>query len=659
MLLGLVAAALAALVGSLPLLRTLELKTYDLRMRIVTDPAEARQDIVLVDISEDSIRRLEPVVGRWPWPRLVHADLIDFLARGPARLVAYDVTFGDRDRRSGFPVGDSTWTGAESDQAFADAVARAGNVILAGDATFGGVAGETAPPPSPREAPYLLDDSFEERPVWEPPYEELAASALALGHNLFVFDEDGPVRRAVPFVRFGDRAVPLLGAAVAIEASGVGPADVRLEGEALVLGGRRMPLLRSDVPAPGGGVRSSQRSLIRFPGPALLEDGQTTTYRTYSFYELFYSEQQLLAGEAPLIEPESLRDALVFVGSTAAGLNDVFTVPFGSAGVMSGAQVHASLADNILSDRFLRPLGTSSTVVTVVVLGVAVGLAAVLVNAWWTAVLAGGLAAFIGWLGFFLFGRGLWVELTMPALVIAVATFNGVAYQYFVEGREKRKVKRLFSRYVAPDIYAQLLAHPESARLGGERREMSVLFSDIRGFTTVSERGRPEDIVAQLNEYFTAMVDVLFAHGGTIDKFVGDMVMALFGAPVEDPHHADHAVAAAVAMLDELRVLNARWASEGRPELDIGIGVNTGDMVVGNIGSSSIMSYTVIGDQVNLGSRLESLNKEYGTRIIISGSTLDRLSGRYDVRPLGDVVVKGKTRAVAIFEVVGRLQDQQ
>jgi adenylate cyclase len=180
---------------------------------------------------------------------------------------------------------------------------------------------------------------------------------------------------------------------------------------------------------------------------------------------------------------------------------------------------------------------------------------------------------------------------------------------------------------------------------------MTVLFSDIRGFTTVSERGQPEDIVSQLNEYFSRMVDVLFAHKGTLDKFVGDMVMALYGAPIEDEQHADHAVTSAVAMVEELRLLNARWASEGRPPLDIGIGINSGEMVAGNIGSDTIMSYTVIGDQVNLGARLESLNKEYGTRIIISESTRQRLKGRYDIRPLGDVVVKGKTQPVAIFEV--------
>jgi len=195
------------------------------------------------------------------------------------------------------------------------------------------------------------------------------------------------------------------------------------------------------------------------------------------------------------------------------------------------------------------------------------------------------------------------------------------------------------------------MANPNLAELGGNRREMTVLFSDIRGFTSVTERGDPEALVAQLNEYFSRMVAIVFRHHGTVDKFVGDMVMALFGAPVDDADHAEHAVAAAIDMVRELGELNREWAAKGMAQLDIGIGVNSGDMIAGNIGSSSIMSYTVIGDNVNLGSRLESLNKEYKTRIIISDATRTRLTSPRDVRPLGDVVVKGKSKAVAIYEI--------
>jgi adenylate cyclase len=197
------------------------------------------------------------------------------------------------------------------------------------------------------------------------------------------------------------------------------------------------------------------------------------------------------------------------------------------------------------------------------------------------------------------------------------------------------------------------MADPALANLGGQRREMTVLFSDIRGFTTASEQGTPEAIVEQLNEYFGEMVAVLFRHRGTLDKFVGDMVMGLFGAPLPDPSHADHAVAAALEMTAELTRLNERWKAAGRPVLDIGIGINSGEMIAGNIGAESAMSYTVIGDAVNLGSRLESLNKEYGTRLLISEDTRSRLTIPVTTRPIGNVTVKGKSKAVMVHEVTG------
>ena len=240
---------------------------------------------------------------------------------------------------------------------------------------------------------------------------------------------------------------------------------------------------------------------------------------------------------------------------------------------------------------------------------------------------------------------------------MSVALLAGTAYRYFVEDREKRKVKGLFGRYVSRDVYQQLLDNPALATLGGRRRDMTVLFSDIRGFTSITEKGNPEELVGQLNEYFTRMVDVVFRNRGTVDKFVGDMVMALFGAPVDDVDHAEHAVAAATEMVRELGVLNRQWAAAGRATLDIGIGVNTGEMIAGNIGSSTIMSYTVIGDHVNLGSRLESLNKDYRTRIIISDATRARLTGVFDIRPLGEVDRQRQDSAGRDFRGRGSVAD--
>ena len=629
---------------------TIELKTYDWRMTRTAHPDAARKDIALVAIDEYSLRNLEKNAGRWPWPRAVHSMLIDYLARAPAKVIAYDVDFAEPDTRRGFPFGGDTWSGAESDQALVDSVKAAGNVILLADATYEAEAGASQ---GLRDTGFRLHDpGILERRVVFPPFAALAAAASGLGHNLFMLDADGPLRHTVPFVRTGAMALPSLGLAAALREAGIGPDEVHLDGRLLHLGTRVMPLEWRHVQT-ATGVSSFLWGLIDFHGPALGADLKAHTYPTYSFYDLEYSEEQILAGMKPNIDPAVFRNKIVFVGVTATGLYDVFETPF-AHGRMPGIQVHAAVADDLLSGRFMRPAGTGVRLATVLGAGLLIGLAATMVPAWWaTGVTLLALALF-GWIATRLFAGGYWLDVTQPGVTGAFALFGGVAYQYFVEGREKRRMKKLFGQYVSRDVYEQLVANPSLARLGGQRRDMTVLFSDIRGFTTVSEHGRPEDIVHLLNEYFTRMVEIVFHHGGTIDKFVGDMVMALFGAPLDDPHHADHAVETALDMIEELARLNARWEAQGRPRLDIGIGISTGPMIAGNIGSEQIMSYTVIGDAVNLGARLESLNKEYGTHVIVSEATRARLGGRYACRPLGDVVVKGRTQPVAIFEIVGR-----
>jgi adenylate cyclase len=373
--------------------------------------------------------------------------------------------------------------------------------------------------------------------------------------------------------------------------------------------------------------------LIRYPGGVVDPRTKRPTYADYSFYDLYYSEQQILAGEKPLVDPARFRHTVVIVGTTAPGLHDLIPVPF-SEGKMPGMQIHASMLDSVLSGRFMQPAPGWAGVAALLLCTLVAGIGLMRLGVWPGVVLSAATGAALAAVALALFGQGLWLRMIEP-----------------VEDREKRRVKRLFSRYVSKDVFDQLMSDPSKAGLGGARRSMTVLFSDIRGFTTFSEQGEPEAIVQQLNEYLSRMVHVVFEHRGTVDKFIGDAVMALFGAPLDDADHAEHAVQAALAMLKELEELNRGWAAEGRPTLAIGVGVNTGDMVAGNIGSESIMSYTVIGDAVNLGSRLESLNKQYGTSVIISDATRERLRGRYDIRALGDVVVKGKSQPVAIFEV--------
>ncbi|HEX5473419.1 MAG TPA: adenylate/guanylate cyclase domain-containing protein [Vicinamibacterales bacterium] len=651
--LGIGAVLIVLAIGRAGLLQTAEMKAYDWRMRAAADASSVDRDIVLVEITDTTIRDLAQVYGHWPWPRVAFSSVIDFLHRAPAKVIAVDLLFAEPDRVKAYTIGDQTWSGAESDAALADSIKAAGNVVLLADAVNEGVRGgaETGAAPVWRDPGYRLGSAIEERPVILPPLPPLASAAMALGHNFLALDDDGPARRMAPFVRHGERYLPSLGIAAAFAADGIRPGEVRLDGRTLDVRGRHIPLVPTKVTSVYDPRASHDQltMLIDYRAPVIV-DGKPP-YPTYELRHVWYSEQQMLAGEKPLIDPSAFRNKIVFIGLNASGLGDVFVTPFGSRGTMPGIQLHASMADSVLANRFIRPAPPASRVASVAIAAAGVGLFSTFLP--FAAALAATLAVLGGWtwLTFAAFETGLWLNLVQPVSAGAIALFAGTAYRYFVEGREKRIVKRLFGRYVSRDVYAQLLEHPELAELGGRRRDMTVLFSDIRGFTTVTERGEPEHIVAQLNEYFSRMVEVVFRHGGTVDKFVGDMVMALFGAPLDDPRHPDHAVEAARDMIAELGALNRRWAEEGRPQLDIGIGVNSGEMIAGNIGSSSIMSYTVIGDNVNLGSRLESLNKEYRTRIIISDATRTRLTDAHDVRPLGDVVVKGKTRPVAIYEL--------
>lgn len=625
----LAAALLAGALGLLDFTFNIELQTYDLRVEATARPSAPADGVTLIEIDDESLRRMEPVVGRWPWPRLVHATVIDYLAAAGATVIGYDVLFAERDIRK-VMVGDEEWTGEQSDAALVESTRKAGNVVHLAEAASAELNDPTRAVAPDLSAPALNTrvpnaGCVETRPVLTPPFSPLAQAARAIGHSLFILDADGPLRMVSPIVQVGDRRIASFSLASTL-AAGVTPVvDARL--------------LHGDVCG----------ALVPWRGPSLSASGQPT-FTSVSFFDVFRSQQQLLEQQAPDVDPARFQNRIVIVGVTAAGLKDVFSTPLPDSNI-SGPEVHAHLVDAYLNHHAVTPAPPWVTPALIATAAIIVGVAGAWLNAWWTSAVVGLSAIVFAWQSVFWFARGTWLAVTVPMLTLILAFVGDLAWKYFVEGREKRQVKKLFSRYVSKDVYDQLVANPALAALGGSRRHMTVLFSDIRGFTTLSEKGAPEDVVSQLNQLFTRMVAVVFANRGTVDKFVGDMIMALYGAPLDDEDHAEHAVRTALAMIRTLQEMNREWASQGKPQLDIGIGINTGDMIAGNVGSESIMSYTVIGDAVNLGARLESLNKDYGTRIIISEATRSRLKGRYDIEPLGEVVVKGKSQSVAIFEV--------
>jgi len=360
----------------------------------------------------------------------------------------------------------------------------------------------------------------------------------------------------------------------------------------------------------------------------------------------------VLAGR---VAPDAVRDRIVFVGTSAAGTYDLRVTPVSPA--LPGVEKHANVAANILTGHFLRRPDWVELLETFGILAWPALLAwllprlrpmlsALAVLVFWSIFFGGVHLAFLG---------GLWLPLVYPSLAMAL-TFVGITlYRLFTEERQRLWIKRAFQRFVSPEVVERLVQNPGALQFGGEVRTLTVLFSDIRDFTTYTERHPPQEVVHTLREYLTRMADQVISHQGTLDKFIGDAVMAIFGAPGALPDHAERACRAALAMIAELETLQAKWVAEGREPFRMGIGINTAEMVVGNLGSEQLFDYTVVGDGVNLGARLESLNKEYKTAkpIIISESTYEAARDKLVVRRLGEVIVKGKTRPVVIYELEG------
>lgn len=354
------------------------------------------------------------------------------------------------------------------------------------------------------------------------------------------------------------------------------------------------------------------------------------------------------------VPKESLKGKIVIVGATAIGTFDLRASPFSAA--MPGVYVHAATMQNIIDKSFLNRWSGLAALegVILLVIGLLAGMVLPKVRIGLGALYTIGFIILLAVVDQkFVFGNGYWMRSVAPILEMLSIFVSVAVYRYMTEEKEKRIVKNAFQFYLTKSVVDAVLKDTSRLKLGGEKKEMSVLFSDIRGFTTISERVTPEELVLILNGYLTPMTDLVFQHEGTLDKYMGDAVMAFWGAPIDQKDHAKRACQTALDMLAKLALLQAEWREQGLPEIDIGVGINSGPMVVGNMGSKMRFDYTVMGDNVNLGSRLEGINKEYGTNIIISQYTYEQVKNDVYVRELDAVRVKGKHEPVYIYELRG------
>ena len=377
-------------------------------------------------------------------------------------------------------------------------------------------------------------------------------------------------------------------------------------------------------------------------------------YKTIPFLDIYN-------GNIEAYDPSSLKDKIVLIGVSAQAVNDLYFTSVSSKVRMPGVLIHANAIQTIIDQKFLRYLSLVEKLILLFVLCIGAAFTFIYTRIRWSLVVLGGFMVFYTISAYLLFQIGIITDVIHPYLAVISVFVASYMYRYFTEFREKSVLKGAFSKYVSPEIVKSIAEHPENLKLGGQKRNITVLFTDIVGFTSISEKLKPESLVALLNEYFDAMEQVIKSEGGTLDKFEGDAIMAFFGAPLAQEDHAVRACRCAVKMQQSLVDLKAKWqeapplpGGENRPDIDFRCGISTGKVIVGNIGASDRFNYTAIGDSVNLASRLESANKRYETRIMISESTMNETSKLFWVRELDKIKVVGKKKPTVIYELLGQ-----
>jgi adenylate cyclase len=654
---------------------------FQFRGRMRTDPR-----IIIVDVDQESQEQL----GRWPFPRIHFAHLLDALREDGARVVAFDMTFSKPDetvlplqdlsselaaeQKKGRAVSSAVLSTIEEkkkqynyDQQVAAAIQRFGNVVLGSyflytKADLAGVPSQSLdeyanqiayfPFPQVRPLPSAKGEAARVKVIelyedmnYLPRgaeanaaiFTEAVAAKKGVGFFNVFLDADSVVHHvplAIPYGRDPDRTNWDFYAALEVQAVrlylGLTDQQVALTyGGSGIVGvefGKQMFVRSDDI----------SRLLVNYHGPA----------RTYPYVSF-------ASAALKKFPPGTFKDKIVLVGASATGIGDLRATPFGGID-FPGTEIHANVIDNILNRQFIVRRGLQALVDVgfIFLFGIPLGIWLAVVQPRWMIL---GLALLFPFAGivYWAFLHGWWLNFIVPAIFVLVPNVSLVAlYRVLIEEQEKRRVRGAFQQYVSPEVIRRLLSDPE--RVKPRKTEVTVLFSDIRGFTTISEALDAQTLAGLLNGYLTEMTRIIFRHQGTLDKYIGDAVMAIWGAPFDEPNHAERCCLSAVSMLTRLSELQVEWRAQSSPVLEIGIGINTGIASVGNMGSSLRYGYTAMGDAVNLAARLEGLNKEYGTQILVSESTRRELQGNQFVTREIDVIrVKGKLQPVTIYEILG------
>ena len=660
--LGIILIVVTLFFSGTPILDLLELKTYDLRF-LSRGPVPPSPSIVMALIDEKSL----DTEGRWPWPRSKLATLVDILSQDGAKVIGFDIGFLEPDENSQLAL--ITQLGqkvdalgithpqladfiqeskqhADNDLILAHAIQNSSAAVVLGyffhmseadlnyrleqrniDQQLQRISASKYPFISYQEptmdfVPFLRSYAPESNLAL---LTEVAASSGYF--SLRGDQEDGVVRWMPLVVQGGEDFFPPLAVWCAWHYLGKPQLTVKVGRygvEGIQMGQRFIP------------TDEAGQLLINYLGPP----------KTFAHFSI----SDMLSGNFPR---GTFTDKIVLIGAIAMGAYDVQSTPFSP--VYPGVEIHATVIDNILTQNFLTKPRWSKIydLLAIITLGALLGIALPWMGAFKGLLFATPLfILYIFMAHWFFVYFGVWLNMIYPLLALLTTYTAFTVYNYVTEEKEKKMIKGIFQHYVSAKLVDELTKNPSMLKLGGEKRVMTVFFSDVEGFTSISEQITPEELVALVNEYLTAMTDIILKYDGMVDKYEGDGIMAVWGAPVYFEDHAKKACFAALEMQKKLVELRKKWISEGKPEIHARIGINTGEMIAGNMGSRDRMDYTVTGDAVNLASRLEGVNKQYGTYTMISESTLEYVKDYVIARELDSIRVKGRLKPVKIYELL-------
>ncbi len=605
----LIVVILVKIMFSFGFFQSLEYKAQDSLFRL-RGAKPVSNDIVIVAIDDNSFQALNTT---WPFSRDLHAKLIDNLSKAGAKQIVFDIEFLEQ-------------SDPMADMNLASTAAMHQNTIFAGKV--------------------LINDKDPEHVQKQTPMQDIVDLDIPWGIVNMSADADGFIRRYTCYEMFDKSPVYTIGVA-SIANSRVYQSSYS---DFVKLSGNRLSVADKVIP-----LSFKNKCYLNYYGPA-------KTFTHYSYSSVIDDSATVMPGYQGieldefygLLDAGVFRDKTVLVGATIDELHDQFPTPF-SKTYTDGVEIHANFIEMVKNDDYLYALNPYLFLLIELLLLVGLWFAFKYFKPQLGAILL--LVLIVGhyFLSSYLFSANYLQIPIFQAIVALILIYMISLVSHYIDTlREKRFIRSAFQQYMAPELVNELLKNPKSLTYGGSQQELSVLFSDIRSFTTYSESHKPDETVQILKEYLTDMVNIIIRNKGILDKFVGDEIMALFGTPVKLENHALSACRVALEMREHMTQLHSKWKSEGREIFEIGIGINTGFAVVGNLGSEQIFDYTAIGDTINLGARLEAINKEYETKnkIIISEFTLAHVQDLVEVNYLDEVKVKGKNNAVKIYELI-------